>query len=101
MTKPLDALVWVFGFAAGITLLLLLLTMALAALHRHHRVNGRYTAELQAINHAPKNRERRYRSTRVLTTGDLVMDPDARDLVAKIAQQLRKPPAKPPRSSAG
>jgi hypothetical protein len=112
---PLNALIWVFGVAGGAALVLALSAMALAANHKHRREGDRYHLGLSALaDHlkgsrgeegslkesvsqppqpgqtAKRDRVLLADSTRVLTTGDLVMDPAALQSVAEIATELQR-----------
>lgn len=86
---PLNALVWVFGLAAAAVMALFVTTMVLAAIHRWRRDNGRYRSELVGkLREQERDPDPFGRSIRALTTGDLVMDSDARQAVIDIARAI-------------
>lgn len=108
---PLNALVWVFGIAGGAALALALTVMVLAVNHKKRRDGDKYHPALSAladhlkgisgkedwlkesVPQPSKSGEHQVPlvdSTRVLTTGDLVVDSVALRSVAEIATELRR-----------
>jgi hypothetical protein len=98
-SSPLSALVWVFGSIGGLSVVLVLTSMALAARHR-----GRRRQWVAAIGRS-NGLESAGSADRILTSGDLVRDGDLRRLVLAEAEKLRQrrlpPPDPPPARSGG
>ena len=79
LSSPLNALIWVFGVAGGVSIALILTSMALAWRHRKRRNNLLRWSGQDVVEYW----------NRLLTSGDLVMARQLRVGAVRVARQLR------------
>jgi hypothetical protein len=85
-------MIWVFGSAASVIILLSIVTMVLVALHRRRRIAGLYSRQLYKLAATIKGRGSYPGSSsgllHIVTIGDLVLDGETRHASFIVAAEL-------------
>jgi hypothetical protein len=103
-SSPLNALIWIFGVAGGASIVLILTSAALAWNHMKRR-NSLREVTLDPKGNASISYPLLERYSRIITSGDLVMDEELYSEAVRLAQEerstVRNATANRPTSSGG